>query len=158
AETDHRDLCDADVLRRIRRRSLAHLRAEVEAVPPAALGAYLPRWQYVNGDSRSRAEGPGLAVVLDQLAGARVPASALEQLVLPARVAGYAPNQLDELTAAGEVLWSGAGSLPGVDGYLALVPADAPELLPDPEPLPEGSAVHEALLEVLADGGGRFFR
>ncbi|MEE6297102.1 ATP-dependent helicase [Georgenia wangjunii] len=158
ADTDHRDLCDADVLRRIRRRSLAHLRAEVEAVPQSALGAYLPRWQYVGGGTGPRSEGPGLAVVLDQLAGARVPASALEQLVLPARVEGYAPTQLDELTAAGEVLWAGAGSLPGVDGYLTLVPADAPELLPEPEPLPEGSAVHEALLDVLADGGGRFFR
>ena len=71
--------------------------------------------------------------VVEQLAGAPVPASALETLVLPARVPGYSPALLDELTSAGEVVWSGAGALPGGDGWLVLAPADgAPLLLPEP--------------------------
>ncbi|MFC4556335.1 DEAD/DEAH box helicase [Georgenia faecalis] len=145
------DLCDADVLRRIRRRSLARLRADVEPVPAAALGAFLPAWQQVGSADA------GVAGVIDQLAGARVPASALEALVLPGRVRGYSPAALDALTAAGEVLWCGAGALPGVDGFVALAPADAPELLPVPEKVPDGD-VPAALLVALADGGGRFFR
>ncbi|MEE6287686.1 DEAD/DEAH box helicase [Georgenia sp. MJ173] len=145
--------CDADVLRRVRRRSLAVLRSEVEAVPAAVLGAFLPRWQQVGAG----ATGPGaLASVIDQLAGARVPASALEPLVLPARVPDYRPVQLDELTVAGEVVWCGAGALPGVDGYLAVVPADSPELLPEPQELPDGP-LPRAVVESLA-GGAYFFR
>ncbi len=146
-------LCDAEVLRRIRRRSLAVLRAEVEAVPATALGVFLPRWQQVGTAGSGTA---ALSSVIDQLAGARVPASALEALVLPARVDGYRPVQLDELTTAGEVVWCGAGALPGVDGFLVLVPADSPELLPPPQELPEGP-LPQAVLAALA-GGGLFFR
>ncbi|QDB78830.1 ATP-dependent helicase [Georgenia wutianyii] len=145
--------CDAEVLRRIRRRSLAVLRAEVEAVPATTLGAFLPRWQQV----ATAGSGPAaLASVVDQLAGARVPASALESLVLPARVSGYRGALLDELTTAGEVLWCGAGALPGVDGYLVLAPADSPELLPPAQEVADDPLQH-TLLEVLA-GGGQFFR
>src|SRR3712207_8396059 len=74
----------------------------------------------------------GVLAVVEQLAGALVPASALESLVLPSRVRDYRPAMLDELTSAGEVLWAGAGGLPGGDGWASLVPADvAPLLLPD---------------------------
>ena len=67
-----------------------------------------------------------------------MPASALESLVLPARVRDYSPAMLDELTSAGEVLWAGAGGLPGGDGWISLVPADlAPLLLPEPLEVPE---------------------
>src|SRR5690606_36274500 len=145
--------CDAEVLRRIRRRSLAVLRAEVEAVPATALGAFLPRWQQVG---RAGSGVAALSSVVDQLAGARVPASALESLVLPARVSGYRPALLDELTTAGDVVWCGAGALPGVDGYLVLVPADSPELLPPAQEVPD-DPLQQAILETLA-GGGQFFR
>lgn len=141
--------CDAEVLRRIRRRTLAVLRSEVEAVPAATLGSFLPRWQQVGSAGTGTA---ALGSVVDQLAGARVPASALESLVLPARVSDYRPALLDELTTAGEVVWCGAGGLPGVDGYLVLAPADSPELLPPPQELPD-SAVARAVLEVLSSGG-----
>ena len=122
--------CDAEVLRSIRRRSLAKLRQEVEPVPIGTLARFTPSWQSVG----SRLRGvDGVLAVVEQLAGALVPASALESLVLPARVRDYSPAMLDELTSAGEVLWAGAGGLPGGDGWISLVPADlAPLLLPEP--------------------------
>ncbi|HYX93511.1 MAG TPA: ATP-dependent helicase [Geodermatophilus sp.] len=145
--------CDADVLRSVRRRSLARLRQEVEPVPVGTLARFTPSWQSVG----SRMRGPdGVLAVVEQLAGALVPASALESLVLPARVRDYSPAMLDELTSAGEVLWAGAGGLPGGDGWVSLVPADlAPLLLPEPLELPEAGP---AVLEHLAGGQALFFR
>jgi ATP-dependent Lhr-like helicase len=151
--------CDAAVLRRLRRRSLAALRHEVEPVPPGALASFLPQWQHVQGPGRGGLRGiDGLVRAIEQLQGAPVPASALERLVLPSRVAGYAPPLLDELTASGEVVWAGAGALPGTDGWIALHPADtAPLLLPPPHPL-ELSPLHRAVLTALSGGYGLFFR
>ena len=81
-----------------------------------------------------RAAPTGVLRVVEQLAGAAVPASALETLVLPVRVADYTPALLDELTAAGEVIWAGAGALPGGDGWLALrLPTSRRLLLPAPD-------------------------
>ncbi|WP_146819280.1 Lhr family ATP-dependent helicase [Actinotalea fermentans] len=182
------DVCDADVLRLIRRRSLAALRAEVEPVPPAALGVFLPRWQGVAsaaGPTRLRG-ADGLLRAVEQLAGAVVPASALESLVLPARVADYDPRMLDELTGAGEVLWAGHGPLAAQDGLVSLhLAATADLTLPllDPDAIvavtgdlemldgdapsgagtpvegvaaPQGPRVEHALLDVLGGGGGFF--
>ncbi|MEU8681984.1 DEAD/DEAH box helicase [Streptomyces sp. NPDC048611] len=165
--------CDAQVLRRLRRRSLAALREELEPVPPAALAAFLPQWQHVGAPRPAGAGGmpappggashglrgiDGLVRAIEQLQGAPVPASALEKLVLPSRVGGYTPALLDELTATGEVVWAGAGALPGKDGWLSLHLADsAPLLLPPPLPL-ELTALHESLLTALAPGYGLFFR
>ena len=88
-----------------------------------------------------------------------MPASALESLVLPARVAGYSPALLDELSAAGEVLWAGHGSLPGGDGWVSLHLADtAPLTLPDADPDAVSTPLHEAVLDALAGGGAFFFR
>ncbi|MFC8451126.1 DEAD/DEAH box helicase [Kitasatospora sp. NPDC057223] len=148
--------CDAEVLRRLRRRSLAALRQEVEAVPPRALAAFLPQWQHLAGH---RLRGPdGLVRVVEQLQGTALPASALEKLVLPARLTDYHPAMLDELTAAGEISWSGAGALPGKDGWVSLHLAENSHLL-RPEPVPLSlTPVHSALLEALAGGYGLFFR
>ncbi|WP_218650598.1 ATP-dependent helicase [Streptomyces rectiverticillatus] len=148
--------CDAAVLRRLRRRSLAALRHELEPVPPAALAAFLPQWQHVGTHSLRGADG--LLRAVEQLQGAPVPASALEKLVLPGRVRDFSPAMLDELTAAGEVVWAGAGALPGKDGWVSLLLADAaPLLLPAPHPL-ELSPVHQAVLDALSGGYGLFFR
>ncbi|MFI8933652.1 ATP-dependent helicase [Streptomyces sp. NPDC053474] len=148
--------CDAAVLRRLRRRSLAALRQELEPVPPAALAQFLPQWQHLSGHGLRGVDG--LVRAIEQLQGASVPASALEKLVLPSRVAGYAPAMLDELTAAGEVLWAGAGSLPGKDGWVSLYLADAaPLLLPPAHPL-ELTALHQSVLDTLSGGYGLFFR
>ncbi|MDJ0381874.1 ATP-dependent helicase [Streptomyces sp. G-G2] len=147
--------CDATVLRRLRRRSLAALRQELEPVPPTALATFLPQWQHLGGALRGI---DGLARAVEQLQGAPVPASALERLILPSRVAGFSPGMLDELTTTGEVVWAGAGALPGKDGWVSLYLADAaPLLLPPPHPL-ELSPLHQAVLDVLSGGYGLFFR
>ncbi|WP_166846820.1 DEAD/DEAH box helicase [Isoptericola sp. BMS4] len=163
--------CDPEVLRTLRRRSLAALRAEVEPVDPETLGVFLPRWHGVG----ARAGGAGAAGgtlrgadgvlrAVEQLSGAAVPASALETLVLPARVSDYAPALLDELTTAGEVLWCGHGRLPGSgggDGMISLHLADgAPLTLRDPDPVDDGGPldtdVHRVVLDLLTGSGGYF--
>ncbi|MFI6146731.1 ATP-dependent helicase [Streptomyces sp. NPDC051109] len=147
--------CDATVLRRLRRRSLAALRQELEPVPPASLATFLPQWQHLGGALRGV---DGLARAIEQLQGAPVPASALERLILPSRVSGYSPTLLDELTTAGEVVWAGAGALPGKDGWVSLYLADAaPLLLPPPHPL-ELTPLHQSILDTLSGGYGLFFR
>ncbi|CAM5739814.1 ATP-dependent helicase OS=Streptomyces alboniger OX=132473 GN=CP975_26575 PE=4 SV=1 [Streptomyces alboniger] len=149
--------CDATVLRRLRRRSLAALRHELEPVPPPALAQFLPQWQHI-GTGHGLRGIDGLVRAVEQLQGASVPASALEKLVLPSRVGNYTPAMLDELTTAGEIVWAGAGSLPGKDGWISLYLADAaPLLLPPPHPL-ELTALHESVLNTLAGGYGLFFR
>ncbi len=152
--------CDAEVLRLLRRRSLARLRAEVEPVEPEALARFLPSWQHVAGADGSRGlRGlDGVVSVVEQLAGCPVPASALETLVLPARVRDYQPALLDELTSTGELLWAGHGSLPGSDGWVSLHLADtAPLTLPEVQEL-ELSPDHDAVLAALEGGGAFFFR
>ncbi|GAA0243533.1 DEAD/DEAH box helicase [Saccharothrix mutabilis subsp. mutabilis] len=155
----HTEYCDADVLRRLRRASLARLRAEVEPVEPEALGRFLPAWHGVGRRLRAAPTVDDVYAVVEQLAGAPLPASAVESLVLPARLPGYQPALLDELTASGEVTWTGCGSLAGGDGWIALAPADVADLLlPDlvPEAAPD-SPLHRAVVETLA-GGALFFR
>jgi len=148
--------CDAEVLRLLRRRSVAALRKEAEPVEPAALGRFLPAWQHVGGALRGV---DGVLRVVEQLGGCAVPASALERLVLPARVAGYSPAWLDELTTAGEVVWSGHGALPGTDGWVSLHVADAaPLTLPDPGDEFSRTELHVAVLDALSSGGAFFFR
>lgn len=157
------EFCDADVLRTLRRRSLAALRAEVEPVPPAALGVFLPRWQGVHPSGTTSSTGlrglDGVARAVEQLAGAVVPASALETHVLPARVKDYSPAMLDELTAAGEVLWAGHGRLAGQDGLVSLHPASVADLtlpLRPPDDESTSTPLHHAVLTAL-DGGGAWF-
>ncbi|WP_329425080.1 ATP-dependent helicase [Streptosporangium sp. NBC_01495] len=151
--------CDAGVLRMLRRRSLARLRKEVEPVSPETLAAFAPAWHGVTGSpQRGRPPIDALVGAIEQLQGAAVPASALETLILPSRVPGYDPSFLDELTASGEVIWMGQGSLPGGDGWVSLYFADtAPLLMPDPGDITL-TPVHEAVLEVLSGGGALFFR
>nr|WP_284255685.1 crosslink repair DNA glycosylase YcaQ family protein [Pseudolysinimonas kribbensis] len=151
---------DAEVLRRLRARSLAALRSEVEPVPQRALGRFLPDWHHVGAlelkgeaisglsrDASAEARlGPrvtaprpalrgvdGVVAAIEQLGGVALPASAWEALILPSRVRDFLPMMLDELTTTGEVLWSGRGELPGGDGWLALHLAEsAPLTLPAP--------------------------
>ncbi|MEU4533354.1 ATP-dependent helicase [Streptosporangium sp. NPDC023825] len=151
--------CDAGVLRMLRRRSLARLRKEVEPVPPETLAAFAPAWHGITGaPQRGRPPIDALVGAIEQLQGASVPASALETLILPSRVPGYDPSFLDELTASGEVIWVGQGSLPGGDGWVSLYFADtAPLLMPGPADITL-TPVHEAVLEVLGGGGALFFR
>ena len=146
---------DAEVLRRLRSRSLAALRSEVEPVPQLTLGRFLPDWQHITKPLRGV---DGLVTVIDQLAGVALPASSWESLVLPARVRDYTPAMLDELTTAGEVLWSGRGELSGGDGWLALHLADtAATTLAEPT-LTDQTDLHGRVIDALAGGGAFFFR
>jgi ATP-dependent Lhr-like helicase len=148
--------CDAEVLRTLRRRSQARLRKEVEAVPAESLARFLPMWQNLGA---ARAFGAdALLRAIEQLQGVPLPASALERLILPARVADYGPALLDSLCAAGEVVWAGHGAVGHQDGYVGLYLAqDAEYLLPPPSDL-ELSELHQAILDALSNGGALFFR
>jgi ATP-dependent Lhr-like helicase len=140
----------------LRRRSLARLRAEVEPSAHDALARFLPAWHGI-GSSRLRGLD-ALVQAIEQLQGAAIPASALESLVLPARVPDYSPSMLDELTASGEVVWAGQGGLPGGDGWVSLYLADtAPLLMAEPADITL-TPLHAAVLEALGDGGAVFFR
>ena len=146
---------DAEILRRLRSRSLAALRHEVEPVSTDTLARFLPTWQHVGG----RLTGiDGLVQVIDQLGGVALPATAWESLVLPARLRNYTPAWLDELTVSGEVLWAGAGALPGSDGWVSLHLAEtAPFTLAPPQDV-ETSDLQREILVSLAGGGAYFFR
>ncbi len=116
-----REWVDADVLRSLRRRSLAKLRHEIEPVESDALGRFVVSWHGIGAGRR------GLETLLDtieQLQGAAIPASMLDTEVLPARVEDYEPRMLDELMAAGEVVWVGIEPLGDRDGRLALYLTD----------------------------------
>jgi len=157
--------CDAEVLRRLRSRSLAALRHEVEPVTQLAFARFLPAWQNLAAGNSTTLRGiDGVAAVIDQLAGVALPASAWETLILPARIPNYSPAWLDELTMTGEVLWAGAGSLAGNDGWLSLHLAETAALtLAIPE-MPEGDTTSElgplqlSVLNALTGGGAYFFR
>jgi ATP-dependent Lhr-like helicase len=153
-----REWCDTEVLRRLRRRSLASLRREVEPVEQAALARFLPGWQGVN----TRMPGVDRALeAVEQLQSAPLPASALEDDILASRIRDYRPAWLDELMASGELVWVGRGPLGSGDGRVALYLRDqAPLLAPTPpEALDEQlrTPLHDALLEHLTQRGASFW-
>jgi ATP-dependent Lhr-like helicase len=147
---------DAEILRRLRSRSLAALRHEVEPVSQDTFGRFLPAWQHVGSTTLKGIDG--LVQVIDQLGGVALPASAWETLVLPARLRDYSQAWLDELTVTGEVLWSGAGSLPGSDGWVSLHLAESAAVtLAMPQDV-ETTELQREILVALAGGGAFFFR
>jgi ATP-dependent Lhr-like helicase len=125
-----REFVDANVLRQLRRRSLARLRKEVEAVDPGALGRFVMTWHAIG----SRRRGPdALLDVVEQLQGAALPASILETDIFPARLADYEPEWLDMLAAAGEIRWVGVEPLGHRDGRVTIFLTDqVPLLIQDP--------------------------
>ena len=146
---------DPEVLRRLRSRSLAAARQQVEPVDTLAFAAFLPAWQGVDGAARGV---DGVLGEIDQLAGASLPASAWESLVLPSRVRDYTPAMLDELLAAGEVVWTGAGSLPGQDGWVRLHPGDLVLPAAVGEAAEAPGSPHQAIIDALGGGGAFLFR
>ena len=116
-----REWTDPQVLRMLKRRSLAELRKQVEPVDQSALARFLYRWQ---GLDRPRRGLDGLLDVIEQLQGMPLPASVWEDEILPRRIANYRPADLDELCTAGEVVWRGFESLGPDDGRIALYLAD----------------------------------
>ncbi len=148
-----REWCDAGVLRRLKSKSLARLRKQIEPAPPEALARFLPIWQ---GIERPRQGLDGLLDVVEQLQGAPLLASDLEELILPARLTDYLPGDLDELTTAGEVVWRGIESVGPNDGRIALYLADSLPLLA-PTPAVIDSPLSARVRELLATKGAIFF-
>ena len=148
--------CDTDVLRRLRQRSLAALRREVEPVEAAAFARFLPAWQ---GADRPNGASDALVDAVGHLQGATIPASILETDVLPARVRAYRPADLDALAASGDLVWAGAGGLGADDGRVLLCfRGQARSLLRDrlDGERPDG-ALHGAIRAHLAGRGASFW-
>ena len=150
-----REYCHPEVLRMLRRRSLAALRHEVASVAPEAVARFLPAWHGVG----AKATGiDRLLEVVFQLQGAALPASVIERDVIAARVGGYNQRLLDELISMGEVVWVGRGSLGASDGKVSLyLRGDAPRLVPDPADSP-AEDLHNSLRNHLRSRGASFFR
>ena len=148
------DWCDAEVLRRLKRRTLARLRHAVAPVDAATLGVFLPQWHELN----SNREGmPRLLEVLAQLEGLDLPWSALHATILPARVAGFTLDMFDMLAATGQVVWVGRAPLGSKDGRIAVYLREHVRdlLVADAAP---GSLepIHTAILDQLAARGASF--
>ncbi len=150
-----REYCHPEVLKILRRRSLAALRHEVESVAPEAVARFLPAWHGLG----AKAQGlDRLLEVVFQLQGAALPATVIERDIIAARLSGYSPRLLDELISMGEVVWVGRGSLGASDGKVALyLRGDAPRLVQGPLEPPPGP-IHEKIREHLRVRGASFFR
>jgi ATP-dependent helicase Lhr and Lhr-like helicase len=151
-----REYCDVDVLRQLRRRSLAALRKEVEPVEQEAFARFLTAWHGIPGERRGI---EALVETLGVLSGAALVASTIETDVLPVRMRGYRPPMLDELCTAGEVVWVGAGGLGARDGRVRLCFADQlPLLAPGWEQRePVEGPLHDAIRLMLAEQGASFW-
>jgi ATP-dependent Lhr-like helicase len=151
-----REWCDTNVLRVLRRRSLAALRHEIEPVDAATYARFLSAW---HGIARGRRGTDALVEALEQIQGIAIPASVLERDVLPARVDGYRPGMLDELCAAGEIVWIGAGALGADDGRVRPFFRDRVRLLaprPSIDEAPDGE-IHDAIRDRLLRAGASFW-
>jgi ATP-dependent Lhr-like helicase len=149
-----REWCDPEVLRRLRRASLAVLRKEIEPSEATELARFLPSWQGVDRHPASGAGIDRLREVLVPLQGLALPAEVWERDILPRRVGAYSPSWMDQLCAAGEVVWIGAGALGRNSGRVALYFREDLALLGPPPfrgELPESDA-HEAVRARLATG------
>ena len=125
-----REWCDAEVLRRLRRASLAHLRKEAEAVDPAELARFIPSWQNVDAHRPAGAGPDRLREALVSLQGVALTPEVWERDVLPRRLGAYSPAWLDELTTGGEVVWIGAGPLGPDRARRPLLPRRRPPCRP----------------------------
>lgn len=151
-----REWCEADVLRRVRRASLAHLRQEVEPADAATYARFLASWQGVDRYRRAGAGVDRLREVLVPLQGVALTAKTWERDVLPRRLGAYKPIWLDELCTSGELVWIGSGAIGRTDGRIAFYFREDVRLAGPPPAnakleLPEGP-VHDSILERLSQG------
>jgi ATP-dependent helicase Lhr and Lhr-like helicase len=158
-EVDGREWCDVEVLRRLRRASLAALRKEIEPVGERALTAFMPSWQGVGrwrSGSELRSGGvERLREVLVPLQGLALPVVAWERDVLPCRTGSYSPAWLDALCASGEIVWVGAGPLGRDSGRVVLYFREDAALLGPPQGAgsePPAGPEHALLRERLGAG------
>ena len=149
-----REWCDPDVLRLIRRRTLAALRSEVEPVDAATIGRFLPLWHGVGSPRRGI---DALAEIVGQLQGAPLVASTLETDVLPVRMAEYRPAELDALCASGDLVWTGAGAIGSNDGRVRLLFRDQAALLVTAPNGDNVGPIHQAIRAHLSQSGASFW-
>lgn len=152
----HQEWIDLEVLRRLKRRSLAALRHEIEPVGPANLGRFLPLW---HGMDDGPARGRTAAIdALARLQGSEIPASVFETDVLAARLADH-ESMIDQLAIEGEIAWVGRGALGSKDGRIAVYFRDQLPLLLTPTAAePPTGELHEIIRSHLAGRGASFFR
>ncbi len=154
----HREWCDAEVLRSIRRKSLARLRKQIEPVEQHTLARMATHW---HGCIHRRKGLDAVLDAIDHLQGAPLPGSVIEREILPVRVQGYQPGDLDTLIAAGEIVWCGVEPIGETDGRIALYLADKlPELrtpIPPPQRQSPLEEKQQQILDVLTARGAMFF-
>jgi len=148
-----REWCDPDVLRRLRRASLAFLRKEVEAADTAELARFLVSWQNVDAYRAAGAGPDRLREVLVPLQGVALTPETWERDVLPRRLGAYSQTWLDQLSTGGEIVWIGAGPV-GRSGRVAFYFREDVRIAGPPPAnakldRPEGE-VHDAIRELLA--------
>mgnify|MGYP002780345164 CR=1 FL=1 len=150
------EYCEPEVLRRIKRRTLAKLRREVAPVERRALATFLPAWQ---GLRVAQEGGLRLEEALTQLEGLPLPFRDLEEAILPARVERFEARHLDELGAMGWLVWVGRGALGGEDGRIALYRRDRVGRFIDPpsDELLAGDPIRQRIVEHLRSRGACFF-
>ena len=153
-----REWCDVEVLRRLRRASLAALREEIEPADQRALAAFLPGWHGVDRHPASGAGIDRLREVLVPLQGLALPVETWERDVLPRRVGAYSPTWIDALCASGELVWVGAGAIGRNSGRVALYFREDAAAIGPPRrcarrarsrPRPRRGPVHELVRERL---------
>ncbi|HEY7820211.1 MAG TPA: DEAD/DEAH box helicase, partial [Vicinamibacteria bacterium] len=148
------DWSEADVLRRLKRRTMEKLRKEASPVEPWVLGRFLPAWQGLTTRGRGLKR---LEEVLAQLEGVPLPWSSLVETILPARVEDFRVEMLDMLSASGAIVWAGAGALGNRDGRVAFYRRErAPLLLPAPLARQPRSELESRILERLTRRGASF--
>ena len=154
----HREWCDAEVLRMVRRKSLAKLRKEVEPVEQQMLARFSTHWQ---GVLQRRRGLDALLDTIDNLQGSPLPASLIETAIFPSRLGNYQPGDLDTLIAAGEVVWCGLDALGEHDGRIGLYLSDRlTTLLPPVRAAASDNPLtprEQSLLDQLTRGGAAFF-
>jgi len=148
-----REWCDKNVLRQIKQRSLAKLRRAIEPAPPEAFARLALAWQGAAEPSRSP---DALERALDQLQGTPIAASVLLQDVLPARIRGFSPSDLDGLLSTGELCWLGVEPHGASDGKIALYRTDKLALLAPTSTAAPGE-LQAKLRAELEQGGALFF-
>lgn len=148
------DWCDAEVLRRLKRRNLAQLRNEVAAVDASAYALFLPGWHGID-DGRRGADR--LTEVIGQLQDLPLPWSLLAVTILPSRVAGFRLDALDMLAASGAVVWVGRGAAGARDGRVSLYLREQAKDLLVVDEFAAGDELQAAILDRLARGGASFY-
>jgi ATP-dependent Lhr-like helicase len=155
------EYCDAEVLRALKRKTLARLRKAIEPVDGAAFTRFLCDWQGVRDHGPRARPDPrsteALLRAVGQLEGCPLPASVLEREIFPARVPGYEPHLLDQLLATGEVVWAGIEAVGQQDGRIALYLADREPLLARISADRPVSELHDRLRAIFEKRGAVFF-